>query len=44
MLSLYVSLFYFPGDEYIKSLIGNPELVDRLALSDDDKVEYTHAL
>lgn len=29
---------YFPGEEYIKSLIANPELVDRLALSNDDKV------
>lgn len=28
----------FLGEEYIKSLIANPELVDRLALSDDDKV------
>lgn len=29
---------FFQGEEYIKSLIANPELVDRLALSDDDKV------
>uniref|UniRef100_A0A3P9P409 Protein DIS3 homolog n=1 Tax=Poecilia reticulata TaxID=8081 RepID=A0A3P9P409_POERE len=28
-------------DEYIKSLIGNPELVDCLALSNDDKNEIT---
>lgn len=26
------------GEEYIKSLIANPELMDRLALSSDDKV------
>lgn len=26
------------GEEYIKSLIANPELVDRLALSSDDNV------
>jgi len=30
---------YVVGEEYIKSLIGNPELVDRLALSNDDKVK-----
>lgn len=29
---------HFSGEEYIKSLIANPELVDRLALSEDDKV------
>lgn len=29
---------YIPGEEYIKSLIANPELWDRLALSSDDKV------
>lgn len=29
---------YILGEEYIKSLIANPELVDRLALSNDDKV------
>lgn len=29
------------GEEYIKSLIANPELVDRLALSNCDKVN-TH--
>uniref|UniRef100_A0A3Q2ZA56 Exosome complex exonuclease RRP44 n=1 Tax=Kryptolebias marmoratus TaxID=37003 RepID=A0A3Q2ZA56_KRYMA len=28
-------------EEYIKSLIANPELVDRLALSDDNKNEIT---
>lgn len=32
------SFLYILGDEYIKSLIANPELVDRLALSNDDKV------
>lgn len=26
------------GEEYIKSLIANPALVDRLALTSDDKV------
>lgn len=31
-------LDYFLGEEYIKSLTANPELVDRLALSSDDKV------
>lgn len=41
---LYLSLCherlftYILGEEYIKSLIANPELVDRLALSNDDKV------
>lgn len=41
---LYLLLFhkvlfvYILGEEYIKSLIANPELVDRLALSSDDKV------
>lgn len=29
---------YILGEEYIKGLIANPELVDRLALSNDDKV------
>lgn len=29
---------YILGEEYIKSLIANPELVDRLALSNEDKV------
>lgn len=29
---------FFIGEEYVKSLIANPELVDRLALSSDDKV------
>lgn len=33
--------FYILVDEYIKSLIGNPELVDCLALSNDDKVGTT---
>uniref|UniRef100_A0A8D0AY30 Exosome complex exonuclease RRP44 n=1 Tax=Sander lucioperca TaxID=283035 RepID=A0A8D0AY30_SANLU len=31
-------LLVYKCEEYIKSLIGNPELVDRLALSNDDKV------
>lgn len=31
-------LHFFIGEEYVKSLIANPELVDRLALSSDDKV------
>lgn len=31
-------LDYILGEEYIKSLTANPELVDRLALSSDDKV------
>lgn len=30
---------YFSVEEYIKSLIANPELMDRLALSEDDKVK-----
>lgn len=39
-----VSKFFFLldsilGEEYIKSLIANPELVDRLALSSDDLVD-----
>lgn len=37
----FVTNMYFScvlGEEYIKSLIGNPELVDHLALSNDDKV------
>lgn len=33
-------LHYILGDEYIKSLIAHPELVDLLALSNDDKVTY----
>lgn len=33
--------FYILVDEYIKSLTGNPELVDCLALSNDDKVGTT---
>ncbi|XP_053471179.1 exosome complex exonuclease RRP44 isoform X1 [Ictalurus furcatus] len=28
-------------EEYIKSLIGNPELVDRLALTSDDQIEIS---
>ncbi|KAF0027034.1 hypothetical protein F2P81_019775 [Scophthalmus maximus] len=31
-------LLVYKCEEYIKSLIANPELVDRLALSNDDKV------
>ncbi|XP_057188851.1 exosome complex exonuclease RRP44 isoform X2 [Triplophysa rosa] len=31
-------LLVYKCDEYIKSLIGNPELVDRLALTSDDQV------
>ncbi|KAM4592060.1 exosome complex exonuclease RRP44 [Odontesthes bonariensis] len=34
-------LLVFKFEEYIKSLIANPELVDRLALSTDDKNEIT---
>uniref|UniRef100_UPI0037E7964C exosome complex exonuclease RRP44 n=1 Tax=Semicossyphus pulcher TaxID=241346 RepID=UPI0037E7964C len=34
-------LLVFKFEEYIKSLIANPELVDRLALSNDDKNEIT---
>lgn len=34
-------LDYILGEEYIKSLIANPELVDRLALSSDDKVNMS---
>ncbi|XP_005812222.1 exosome complex exonuclease RRP44 isoform X1 [Xiphophorus maculatus] len=34
-------LVVYKFDEYIKSLIGNPELVDCLALSNDDKNEVT---
>ncbi|XP_027862987.1 exosome complex exonuclease RRP44 [Xiphophorus couchianus] len=34
-------LAVYKFDEYIKSLIGNPELVDCLALSNDDKNEVT---
>lgn len=32
-------LDYVLGEDYVKSLIANPELVDRLALSADDKVD-----
>ncbi|TNN70615.1 Exosome complex exonuclease RRP44 [Liparis tanakae] len=35
------SLLVYRCEEYIKSLIGNPELVDRLALSNDDKHDIT---
>uniref|UniRef100_A0A8P4KRV5 Exosome complex exonuclease RRP44 n=1 Tax=Dicentrarchus labrax TaxID=13489 RepID=A0A8P4KRV5_DICLA len=35
------SLLVYKCEEYIKSLIANPELVDRLALSSDDKNEIT---
>ncbi|XP_054885769.1 exosome complex exonuclease RRP44 [Poeciliopsis prolifica] len=34
-------LVVYKFDEYIKSLIGNPELVECLALSNDDKSEIT---
>jgi len=35
----FISIFFsHVGEEYIKSLIGNPELVDRLALTADDQV------
>lgn len=34
-------LLVYKCEEYIKSLIANPELVDRLALSNDDKNEVT---
>ncbi|XP_074531123.1 exosome complex exonuclease RRP44 [Halichoeres trimaculatus] len=34
-------LLVFKCEEYIKSLIANPELVDRLALSNDDKNDIT---
>lgn len=34
-------LLVYKCEEYIKSLIANPELVDRLALSEDDKNEVT---
>lgn len=34
-------LLVYKFEEYIKSLIANPELVDRLALSNDDKNEIT---
>ncbi|KAL7383548.1 hypothetical protein ABVT39_013123 [Epinephelus coioides] len=34
-------LLVYRCEEYIKSLIGNPELVDRLALSNDDKSDIT---
>uniref|UniRef100_A0A665VVR5 Exosome complex exonuclease RRP44 n=1 Tax=Echeneis naucrates TaxID=173247 RepID=A0A665VVR5_ECHNA len=36
-------LLVYKCEEYVKSLIANPELVDRLALSDDDKNEITSA-
>uniref|UniRef100_A0A3Q3WEL5 Protein DIS3 homolog n=1 Tax=Mola mola TaxID=94237 RepID=A0A3Q3WEL5_MOLML len=35
------SLLVYKCEEYIKSLIANPELVDRLALSNDDKNEIS---
>lgn len=31
--------YFIPVEEYIKSLIAHPELVDRLALSSDDQVD-----
>ncbi|KAL6481759.1 hypothetical protein MHYP_G00098390 [Metynnis hypsauchen] len=34
-------LLAFRCEEYVKSLIGNPELVDRLALTSDDQNEIT---
>ncbi|KAL1021732.1 hypothetical protein UPYG_G00017290 [Umbra pygmaea] len=34
-------LLTYKCEEYVKSLIANPELVDRLALTDDDKNEIT---
>uniref|UniRef100_A0A669E2X9 Exosome complex exonuclease RRP44 n=1 Tax=Oreochromis niloticus TaxID=8128 RepID=A0A669E2X9_ORENI len=34
-------LLVYKCEEYVKSLIANPELVDRLALSSDDKSEIT---
>ncbi|KAM9847835.1 exosome complex exonuclease RRP44 [Aulostomus maculatus] len=34
-------LLVYKFEEYIKSLIANPELVDRLACSDDDKNDIT---
>lgn len=34
-----ILLHFILGEEYIKSLIANPELVDRLALSSDDQVD-----
>uniref|UniRef100_A0A3P9DRB7 Protein DIS3 homolog n=1 Tax=Maylandia zebra TaxID=106582 RepID=A0A3P9DRB7_9CICH len=34
-------LLVYKCEEYVKSLIANPELVDRLALSSDDKNEIT---
>uniref|UniRef100_A0A8D0AMD1 Protein DIS3 homolog n=1 Tax=Sander lucioperca TaxID=283035 RepID=A0A8D0AMD1_SANLU len=37
-------LLVYKCEEYIKSLIGNPELVDRLALSNDDKVLFPEHL
>ena len=37
-LNTKYSLINVSGEEYIKSLIANPELVDRLALTNDDKV------
>ncbi|XP_035027887.1 exosome complex exonuclease RRP44 [Hippoglossus stenolepis] len=36
-------LLAYKCEEYIKSLIANPELVDRLALSNDDKNEITNS-
>lgn len=40
VLSVHSSIMHsiHIGDEYIKSLIANPELVDRLALTSDEKV------
>lgn len=36
--SIVTGVYSLVGEEYIKSLIANPELVDCLALSNDDKV------
>lgn len=43
---LVISFFLIKilGEEYIKSLIANPELVDRLALSNDDQVNTKNIL
>ncbi|CAB1443589.1 unnamed protein product [Pleuronectes platessa] len=38
-----IGLLAYKCEEYIKSLIANPELVDRLALSNDDKNEITNS-
>lgn len=40
----YIRPLFHTGEEYVKSLIANPELVDRLALTNDDKVTNIYTI